>query len=296
LESYDMRASTEGWLLGGVGMLIFSASMPATRAAVADFPPLFLTVVRAAIPGLLALGVVSAAWRRRPRREDIGPLALVAAGVVVGFPAFSAFALTRIDASHSMVWIGLLPLSTALFGALRAGERMRPAFWAFSMLGAGCVIAFAVSRGGSGDLIGDAAMLAAVVSAGLGYTEGAKLSRRLGGFTVISWALVACLPLTIPLSVALAPDHWPAAGAASWSGLAYVALFSMWLGFAFWYRGLALGGIAAVGQLQLLQPFLGLMISAAWLGEIISAAEVTSALAVLVCVGGARRASLAVRA
>ncbi|MDE3174765.1 MAG: DMT family transporter [Pseudomonadota bacterium] len=278
----------QAWGHGLLGMLIFSASMPATRAAVAGFDPLFLTAARAAIAGALGLAtlkVLNAPW---PRAGDWPRLVLVAAGVVLGFPLFSALALTRITSAHSLIWIGLLPLATALFGVLLAGERPPARFWAFAVAGAACVVGFAATRSHGGEAAGDALMAAAVVAAGLGYVEGARLTTRLGGWQVISWALLLALPFSAVAAYLLHPVQWPS-GAAPWAGLAYVSLFSMWIGFVFWYRGLALGGIAAVGQLQLLQPFFGLALSALLLREAVSASTYAVAGAVLVCVVGARR-------
>ena len=284
-----MRVSTQGWINGAIGMLIFSGSMPATRIAVGAFSPLFLTAARASIPGLLALVVLLAFDRRWPAPADLPRLALVALGVVLGFPIFTALALQYITSAHSLIWIGLLPLSTALFGVALAGERMRPAFWVFSGLGAACVMGFAASRATGGEIAGDGLMLLAVLSAGFGYAEGGRLSRRLGGWQVISWALLLALPFSAPLAFWLHPDVWPPLASPGWIALAYVAIGSMWIGFLFWYRGLALGGIASVGQLQLLQPVFGLVISAAVLHESVSVGTMIVAAAVVGCVYGAKR-------
>lgn len=284
-----MDRTTNGWASGFLGILIFSATLPATRIAMADFDPVFLTVARASIAGALALAALLALRQKRPARGDLVSLAVVALGVVIGFPLLTALALKHVTSAHSIVFVGLLPLSTALFGVLRGGERPKPAFWAFSCLGSAMVASFAISQGGSGSLVGDALMLAAVVVCGLGYAEGATLSRRLGGWQVICWALVLSLPVSLALVLLTLPASFANVGAASWGGLAYVSLFSMLIGFMFWYRGLALGGIAAVGQLQLLQPFFGLAIAAALLGEAVSPAMVAAALAIVACVAGARR-------
>lgn len=285
-----MDRSTAGWASGFLGVLIFSASLPATRLAVADFDPVFLTAARAAIAGLLGAALLVLFRQPRPVRSDLVSLALVSLGVVIGFPLLTAFALKHITSAHSIVFIGLLPLATAIFGALRGGERPRPAFWLFSSLGGACVVAFALSQDAAASLAGDAMMLAAIVVCGLGYAEGATLSRRLGGWQVICWALVLSLPVSAALALAAAPASLEGVGAAAWGGLAYVSLFSMLIGFVFWYRGLALGGIAAVGQLQLLQPFLGLAIAALLLGEPVSPAIAVAALVVVGCVAGARQA------
>jgi len=283
-----MQVSSRAWADGFLGMAIFSASMPATRVAVAAFDPFFLTAARASIAGALALaalGLLRAPW---PEARDWPRIGLVAVGVVLGFPLLSALALTRINSAHSLIWIGLLPLATALFGVMLVGERPSIKFWGFAALGALCVTGFAALRSTGGEIAGDALMAAAVLSAGLGYAEGARLTRKLGGWQVISWALVLALPFSAPLSLWLKPQAWPPTSSPAWLGLAYVSLFSMWIGFVFWYRGLALGGVAAVGQLQLLQPLLGLMLSAVLLGEFVSPATFAVAGAVLVCVAGAR--------
>lgn len=284
-----MARSTAGWGSGLVGVVIFSGSLPATRVAVADFSPVFLTSARAAIAAVLAAGFLAALRQRRPAKADLVSLVVVALGVVVGFPLLTGLALRHISAGHSIVFIGLLPLATAIFGVVRGGERPRPAFWIFSGLGAATVAGFALSRGGSGSLIGDLLMVGAIVVCGLGYAEGARLSRRLGGWQVVSWALLLALPLMAVIAVLTRPDDWGAIGAPAWLGLAYVSVFSMLVGFVFWYRGLALGGIAAVGQLQLLQPFIGLMLAAVFLHEAIAWTMFAASAAVVLLVAGAKR-------
>ncbi|CAD7045778.1 EamA/RhaT family transporter [Pseudorhizobium endolithicum] len=284
-----MDRTTSGWINGFLGVLIFSGSLPATRAAVADFHPLFLTGARAAIAGWLAILLLAAFREKRPARTDLLPLAVVALGVVVGFPLLTALALEHVTAARSIVFVGLLPLATALFGVLRGSERPKPAFWLFSGLGSALVAGFALSGGGTASPPGDMLMLAAILLCGLGYAEGARLSRRLGGWQVISWALVLSLPVMVALAVTTLPPTLQAVGRPAWLGLAYVSLFSMLIGFVFWYRGLALGGIAGVGQLQLLQPFFGLALAATLLGEAVSPAMVAVTLAVILCVAGAKR-------
>jgi drug/metabolite transporter (DMT)-like permease len=270
-------------------MLIFSGSLPATRLAVMDFDPLFLTVARAAIAGSLALGLLLAFRERRPECRDLLSLLVVALGVVVGFPLLTALALKHLTSAHSMVFIGLLPLATATFGVLRGGERPRPAFWLFSGLGSLLVAGFAVAQGFSASPFGDLLMLTAIIVCGLGYAEGARLSRRLGGWQVISWALVLSLPVTMLLALAERPATFDGIGPSAWLGLGYVSLFSMLIGFVFWYRGLAQGGIAAVGQLQLLQTFFGLGLAASLLHETVSPMMIVTAAAVVLCVAAARK-------
>jgi drug/metabolite transporter (DMT)-like permease len=274
---------------GFLGVLIFSGSLPATRVAVADLDPIFLTTARAAIAGLLGLGLLLAFREARPKRSDLFPLAVVALCVVVGFPLLTALALQHVNSAHSIVFIGLLPLATAVFGVLRGGERPRPAFWLFSCLGSALVAGFAMSQGFTAAPVGDLLMLAAIVICGLGYAEGAALSRRLGGWQVISWALVLSLPVMAALSALTMPATFAGVGAPAWVGLAYVSVFSMLVGFVFWYRGLVQGGIAAVGQLQLLQPFFGLMLAATILHETVSWAMIAATMGVALCVAGAKR-------
>jgi len=284
-----MDKSASGWVNGFVGVLIFSGSLPATRVAVADFDPVFLTVARATIAALLALGLLVVLREKRPARDDLVSLVVVALGVVVGFPLLTALALQYVTSAHSIVFIGLLPLATAIFGVLRGGERPKPAFWLFSGLGSLLVAGFALTQGFAASPVGDLLMLGAIVVCGLGYAEGAKLSRRLGGWQVISWALVISLPVMGVLMVLTMPVSFAGIGRDAWIGLTYVSLFSMLIGFVFWYRGLALGGIAAVGQLQLLQPLFGLLLAATLLHETVGWSMLAVTAAVVLCVAGAKR-------
>ena len=284
-----MDRTTGGLLNGLVGVLIFSGSLPATRVAVLELDPLFVTFARAAIAGVLALGLLLAFKEKRPSRADFVPLAIVALGVVVGFPLLTALALRYVTSAHSIVFLGLLPLSTAIFAVLRGGERPRSVFWVFAVLGSAIIGAFAFSQGLAVAPAGDALMLAAIIVCGLGYAEGGKLSRTLGGWQVISWALVLSLPVMLPLALWHLPQSVSSIGVPAWLGLAYVSLFSMLIGFVFWYRGLAQGGIAAVGQLQLLQPFFGLALAATLLHETVSTLMLATTVAVIACVAGARR-------
>ena len=291
LQNPTTEKTASGWLNGFIGVLIFSGSLPATRLAVLEFDPVFLTVARAAIAGLLALCMLVLFKEKRPAKHQLMPLAIVAMGVVVGFPLLTALALQYVTSAHSIVFVGLLPLATAVFGVLRGGERPRPVFWFFSVLGSALVVGFAVSQGLTASPTGDILMLLAILACGLGYAEGAKLSRTLGGWQVISWALVLSLPVMIPLSWLMAPASFSGVTPAAWLSLAYVSLFSMLIGFVFWYRGLAQGGIAAVGQLQLLQPFFGLALAATLLHEHVSIGMLGVTVAVILCVAGARKFS-----
>ncbi|MTH66714.1 DMT family transporter [Paracoccus shanxieyensis] len=286
-----MQKSLAGWGSGLVGVVIFSGSLPATRIAIGGFSPMFLTSARAVIAALVGSLLLFALRETRPERRDLPALVLVAAGVVVGFPLLTAMALQHISAARSVMFIGILPLFTALFGVLRCGERPRPAFWLFSGCGSLVIVAYALAHGGEGSLVGDPMMFAAVALCGLGYAEGAALSRRLGGWQVISWSLVLSLPIMAALSFATLPASAAGITAPEWAALGYVSLFSMLLGFVFWYRGLAIGGIAGVGQLQLLQPFFGLLLAAVLIGDAVTPAMLAITLVVVGCVWGAKRYS-----
>lgn len=286
-----MDRTTSGWINGFLGVLIFAGSLPATRIAVADFDPVFLTAARAGIAALLAIPMLVIGRAPRPARRDLVPFAIVAFGVVVGFPLLTALALRHVPSAHAIVFVGLLPLATALFGVMRAGERPQPAFWLFSALGSAAVAGLALHGAEGGFSAANLLMLGAILVCGLGYAEGARLSRSYGGWQVISWALVLSLPLMAVLAALTAPASLPPLSAPSWIGLAYVSVFSMLVGFVFWYRGLALGGIAGVGQLQLLQPFIGLGFASLLLGERVGMGLFGTALVVVLCVAGARRFS-----
>ncbi|WP_320727466.1 DMT family transporter [Enterobacter sp. 118C5] len=284
-------SSVSGWINGLLGVIIFSGSLPATRVAVLDMDPFFLTFLRASIAGVLAIMLIYGYREKRPQASQIMPLIIVSLGVIIGFPLLTAMALQHVTSAHSIVFLGLLPLSTAIFGALCGGERPRMAFWIFSVLGSLLVMGFAFSQSTAVSPTGDLLMLAAVVACGLGYAEGAKLTRVLGGWQVISWSLILSLPFMLSASFITMPATFADIGLSAWIALGYVSLFSMLIGFIFWYKGLATGGIAAVGQLQLLQPFFGLGLSATLLHEAVSPLMVFITLGVILCVMGSRKFS-----
>jgi drug/metabolite transporter (DMT)-like permease len=285
------RARTGLWL-GLLGVAIFALSIPMTRLAsgAADapqLPALFVAVGRAAVAGLCA--ALYLAWMRAPwpRGGQWRALAVTAAGVVFGFPLFLGFAVLHVDAIHASVITGVLPLATAVVAALALRQRPSAGFWACALAGAALVVGFAAWRGGAGLQAADALLLLAVVSAACGYVSGARLSAAMPPQQVISWALVLSLPLTLPIAFLSRPTA--AASAAAWAGFAYVALFSMWLGFFAWYRGLALGGTLRVSQVQLLQPFLSMLFAVPILGESLDVATTVFALAVCAAVALGRR-------
>jgi drug/metabolite transporter (DMT)-like permease len=291
LQNHSVGKTSSGWLNGLIGVIIFSGSLPATRIAVLEFTPIFLTAARASIAGAAALCMLLLLKQKRPQRSHLLPLFIVAMGVVVGFPLLTALALQYVTSAHSIVFVGLLPLATAAFAVFRGGERPRPVFWVFSTLGSAVVVGFAVAQGLTASPVGDLSMLLAILVCGLGYAEGAKLSKTLGGWQVICWALVLSLPLMLTLTVFTVPPSLSHISLPAWLSLGYVSLFSMLIGFVFWYRGLVQGGTAAVGQLQLLQPFFGLALAATLLHEQVSPGMLAVTVAVILCVAGARRFS-----
>jgi drug/metabolite transporter (DMT)-like permease len=283
-----VTAST-AFLWGALGVLGFSFSLPATRLAVAELDPVVVGLGRALIAAALAAALL--AWRRErvPARADLRRLLVVGLGVVIGFPIFSSLALRDLSAAHATVIVGLLPAATAVGAVLRAGEHPSRGFWVAALLGLAAVLTFAAAQGAGGIALADVYVLAAVALCALGYAEGGALARTYGGWQVICWALVLTAPFLVPVVAVAAARTGLQAGTDAWLGFAYVALISMFLAFFAWYRGLALGGVARIGQVQLAQPVLTLIWSAALLGEEVSALTVVSALGVLACVVATQR-------
>jgi len=278
-----------GYLFGFLGVASFSLTLPATRLAVAALDPVFVGLGRAIVAALLAAVVLVLNRAPWPGWALLPRLALVAGGVVVGFPLFSAWAMQSLPAAHGAVVIGLLPLATALAGAWIAHERPSRLFWWCATFGSVVVVGFALWRGGGVPQPADGLLVLAVASAAIGYAEGGRLARTLGSLQVICWALVIAAPLVaIPTALAI-DDRVLTAPVSAWAGFAYVSVVSMFLGFFAWYRGLAQGGIAAVGQVQLVQPFLTIFASAWLLDERIDAATIIAAGLVITAIALGRR-------
>lgn len=285
-----MNRFMNGWVNGFIGVAIFAGSLPATRVAVMGFDPGFLTAARAVIAGILGLILILVLKEKKPAKKDWWPLAIVALGVVIGFPLFTALALQYMNAAHSIVFVSLLPLATAIFAVLRGGEKPNQFFWIFAILGSGVVFAYMFFISGDTSLgIGDFYMLMAIIFCGFGYAEGGVLSRKIGGWQVICWALILSLPFMLFLTVFYMPASFENVSTSALVGLIYVSLFSMLIGFFFWYKGLAQGGIAAISQLQLLQPLMGLAIAAALLHEHVSWSMLVVTAATLLCVAAAKK-------
>jgi drug/metabolite transporter (DMT)-like permease len=286
------RHEVKGLWLGLLGVVIFAMTLPMTRLAVGpasdpQLAPLFVTAGRAAFAGLLSAAYLFATHAARPQPRHCAALAVCAAGTVVGFPLFVGLALRDVDAMHAAVIIGVLPLGTAIAAALSFRQRPSAGFWACAVLGCALVLAFAAVQGSGRLSATDGLLLLAVASASIGYVAGARLAAELSAEQVICWVLVLSLPLTLPVTLAA----WPQGPvrASAWGGFAYVTLFSMWLGFFAWYRGLALGGTVRVSQVQLVQPFLALLFAVPVLGETLQAPTVVFSLAVIATVFAGRK-------
>ncbi|OZB42534.1 MAG: EamA family transporter [Thiomonas sp. 13-66-29] len=289
------------WVLGGLGVALFAFSLPATRMAVGtpampELAPLFVAMARAVVAGLLAAAWLFWRGAALPSRRLWPAIAGVAAGVVFGFPVLTSLALRQVDAVHASLMLGLLPLTTAAIGALLARQRPSKAFWFWAAAGSVLVCAYAlrqahvVQPGMHGLRLqpADILLIAAMLAGGWGYAQGARLAGSLPAEQVISWAVVCSLPLTLPATLWLWPQH--AVAASAWGALAYLGVISMWLGFFAWYRALALGGTVRISQIQLLQPFLSMLAAAALLGEHLDGATLLFAAAVMATVLAGRRA------
>lgn len=281
-----MNNESKGLWLGLLGVTIFAMTTPMTRLAVGaaddpQLPPLFVTAGRAALAGALSLAYLLLTRAPRPGRRHLMPLLVSALGTVIGFPLFLGLALREVDAMHAAVVTGLLPLSTAVVAALAMRQHPSRGFWVCAVAGFALVLAFALHAGG-GLVTADALLLLAMLSAALGYVAGARLATEWSAEHVICWVLVISMPLTLPL----AWQAWPAQPArpSAWMGFAYLSIFSMWVGFFAWYRGLALGGTVRVSQVQLVQPFLSLLFAVPLLGEGLDATTLLFSLAVIATV------------
>jgi len=295
----DASRVARGFAFGVLGVVIFALTMPMTRLAVGDqgapqLPPAFVTAGRAAVAGLLSLAylwVTGTGRLRWPPRRLWTALAVSAAGTVVGFPLGLAMALREVPAMHASVVTGIIPLGTAVVAALVLRQRASAGFWACAALGCALVVTFAFLSGGGRLVAADAWLALAVASTAFGYVAGARVSMHLRAEETICWVLVLSLPLTLPAMLLT----WPSApaSAAAWGGFAYVTLFSMWLGFFAWYRGLAQGGVLRVSQVQLAQPFLALLAAVPILGEPLEPLTVGFALAVVAVVFVGKRMPVA---
>lgn len=284
-EGRPAQPDSLGLLLGLVGVLGFAGTLPASRLAVPHLDPWFLTVARAALAGALAVPILLLARRRMPARSQWPALVISSVALVYGFPLFSALAMVSVPAAHGGVVLGILPLGTAAMAALVANERPSGGFWLAALVGSAVLTAFAVRHAGpDGAVRGDFLLLGMVVSGAVGYTYAGKLSFGMPGWEVICWAVVIALPLAAPLTLLWWPADAARVPASAWVALGYVALVSQLTAFFFWNAGLARGGIARVGQLQLLQPFAVLLLASVINAEPIEGETLLFAAAVIATV------------
>lgn len=263
--------------------------------AVDGLSPLFIGAGRAVVAAALAIACLSLTRQRLPRGRQWSRLLVVGGGVVVGFPLLTSFALATVPASHGAVVIAVLPAATAVLTVLRTQERPPPAFWCAAAAGAVAALVFAsVQGGGWGELRwADLLLFGAVLACAVGYAEGGLLARELGAWQTVSWALVACAPLMLALAVVSARRETPTGSPAEWAAFGYLGVVSMFLGFFAWYRGLAIGPMAQVSQVQLVQPVMTIAWAGLLLGERLSLATVLGGLVVVACAGSAVRVRLA---
>ena len=273
-----------GLLLGFIGMVIFGGTLPATRIAVAEIDPIALTALRTAIAGVCSLALLLVLRRPLPPRALWRQLVIAMLCVAVLFPLLMSMGMQRVDASHGGVVLGVLPIATALVAVAITHERPRPLFWIASVAGAALVIAFSLRQGGGTFSTGDLLLFAAVVVSAIGYAFSGRLTSHIPGWEVISWILVIGLPLSIPAAVLTMPHDVGQIALKPWLGLLYVALFSQWIGFFAWNAGMAMGGIARVSQVQLLQPFVTFALAAFFNDETITLQILVFAAAVVVTV------------
>ncbi len=273
-----------GLLLGFVGMAVFGGTLPATRIAVSAIDPIALTALRTAIAGLCSLALLVALRRPLPPRRLWPQLVVAMLCVSVLFPLLMALAMQTVDASHGGVVLGILPIATALVAVLITHERPNPVFWIASVVGAALVIAFALRQGGGALSAGDLLLFAAVALSAIGYAYSGRLTREMPGWEVISWVLVVALPISLPAVLLTMPPDLTYIPLKPWLALFYVAVFSQWIGFFAWNAGMAMGGIARVSQIQLLQPFVTFALAAFFNDETITPQIVLFALAVVATV------------
>ena len=266
----SMKHETQAYLWGLLGVAAFGLTLPATKAAVPLFGFVTVGLGRAVIAGILGLILLIATRSKIPTKQQLLRLAIVALGVVFGFPFFSAYAMKSVPASHGAIIAGLIPLLTALFGVLLAKEKPSVGYWVAGLIGSATIVSYSIYMGGGVLHIADVALLLAVVSAAIGYAEGARLAKELGSWRVICYALIISLPITVPVTLLCAEMNAQYNAPPAWVGFIYLIVISMFLGFFAWYRGLQMGGIAKIGQLQLLQPFVTFFTSSILFREQIS--------------------------
>jgi len=291
-RSPAINSETLGLAYGFCGVVGFSLTLPATRAAVADLDPVLVGLGCALVAAMLAALLLRATGQKRPSARQLKSLLIVAFGVILGFPLLSAWAMQQLPAAHGGVITGILPLATAIAGTIRSGDRPSRGFWIASIAGSLTVIAFAVISGAGQPQTADLALIGASLAAAIGYAEGGRLAQVMGGWQVISWALVLAAPIVVLPVIVTTLQHGLVASPTAWLGFAYVSVISQFFAFFAWYQGLAIGGVARVSQIQLLQPFLTILASALLLGEAIAPFTIGTATLVVATVALGKKAAI----
>ena len=291
-KNLHLNSETIGLIYGFLGVVGFSLTLPATRAAVIDLDPLFVGLGRGLVAAILAAFTLRITHQPIPSKQQLGSLLVVGLGVVLGFPVLSAWAMQQVPAAHGAVVLGVLPLATAIAGFLRAGDRPDFSFWIASIVGSTTVVVFGIISGAGQLHPADLALFGAVIAAAFGYGEGGRLAPILGGWQVISWALVIVAPFEVLPTIFVVLKQGLIASPIAWFGFAYVSVVSQFIAFFAWYHGMAIGGVARVGQIQLLQPFLTLLASAMLLGETLEPIALVTACLVVASVAAGKKASI----
>jgi drug/metabolite transporter (DMT)-like permease len=282
-------------LIGFVGIAIFSLTLPFTQMAVNEMSPFFLAFGRASIAGICALILLLFNKSKFPNRVQIKKLIIIVVGVVYGFPIFTSIAMTTLPSSHSGIVLGILPLAMSLFAAIKYKEKPSLSFWLTSIFGTFMVISYTFMDNDGSLMIEDLWLLFAILFAAIGYSEGGILSKEMGSIAVISWALVISLPLNLFASYVFYETSYATISFQAFMSLMYVGLFSMFIGFFFWYKGIAIGGISRVGQVQLIQPFLTIIGAYFLTNEKITFLNILFALIVLIVIIIGRRTKIDVK-
>ena len=262
-----VNKETKGMLIGFIGILIFSLTLPVTKIAVLSFDPYFIAFGRASLAGLVALAYLLYAKAPLPNKTELVKFSVIALGVVFGFPIFTTIAMKEGSSSHGAVILGMMPLATTVIGVLRFKEKPSVGFWVVSLAGALLVVIYALLKSSGSFTSIDVLLVLGGICACVGYVEGGELSRKMEPRNVISWALVVALPVNLTMAFITFKVDYLGADTLAWTSFLYLGLFSMFLGFFFWYEGLAIGGIARVSQVQLLQPFCTLIMASILLGD-----------------------------
>lgn len=279
---------TKGMLLGLLGVTAFGLTLPVTRIVVPYLDPLFIGLGRAVVAAIVAAVILFIYRSPLPTLRQSIRLLVVSLGVIIGYPILSAWAMQYVHASHGGVVLGVLPLATAVFGAGISNERPSKGFWVIGLIGTSLVLAYSYVQAEGAFQAADLAMLGAVLFAAVGFAHGGLLSKEIGGWQTICWSLVLSLPFILIPTIFLIPNHVDQIPLSAWEGFLYLALFSQLFGFVFWNRGLALGGIARVSQMQLLQPFITIMASVLFLGEVLDAVTMVFAVMIVITIAISR--------